>query len=110
MRLTPLWSDGWRVHACASARGAGSGDGLVAHSLRPERLTPLETPSGDTMIDYRPESRSEGAEGRRAGIGDAGGILLLMLTTLLGLLWAIVLVTHFHAPLSSVGQSLWLTR
>ena len=22
----------------------------------------------------------------------------------------IVLVTHFHAPVSSVGQSLWLTR
>lgn len=41
---------------------------------------------------------------------ESGEIILLTLTMILGLLWAIVLVTHFHGPLSSFGQSLWLMR
>ncbi|MGU3359343.1 hypothetical protein ACLBWX_03310 [Methylobacterium sp. M6A4_1b] len=41
---------------------------------------------------------------------DSGEVILVALTTLLGMLWAIVLVTHFNGTLSGVGQSLWLTR
>lgn len=41
---------------------------------------------------------------------ESGEVILLTLATILGLLWAIVLVTHFHGPLSSFGQSLWLMR
>lgn len=62
------------------------------------------------MIDHRPKARSEVANTRRGGVRDAGGVILMMLTTILALLWAIVLVTHFHGTLSGVGQSLWLTR
>ena len=62
------------------------------------------------MIERRSKTPSEIADIRRGGIREAGGVVLLTLTTLLGLLWAIVLVTHFHGTLSGVGQSLWLTR
>ncbi|NEU13750.1 hypothetical protein G3T14_16655 [Methylobacterium sp. BTF04] len=51
---------------------------------------------------------SEIAPRRRAK--DFGEVILLGLTTLLGVLWSIVLVTHFHGPLSGFGQSLWLMR
>ena len=40
----------------------------------------------------------------------SGEVILLSLATVLCTLWAIVLVTHFHGPLSSFGQSLWLMR
>lgn len=62
------------------------------------------------MIDRRREARSEVADIRRGGVREAGGVILLTLSTILALLWAIVLVTHFHGTLSGVGQSLWLTR
>ncbi|GJD75712.1 hypothetical protein [Methylobacterium goesingense] len=41
---------------------------------------------------------------------ESGEVIVLSLATVLGTLWAIVLVTHFHDPLSSFGQSLWLMR
>ncbi|MCJ2082192.1 hypothetical protein [Methylobacterium sp. J-090] len=50
------------------------------------------------------------ATGARRGAHEFGEVILLGLTSVLGLLWAIVLVTHFHAPLSGFGQSLWLMR
>jgi hypothetical protein len=46
----------------------------------------------------------------RKRLSDSGEVILLTLVNVLGVLWAIVLVTHFHGVLSSVGQSLWLTR
>lgn len=53
-------------------------------------------------------ARSQAAQ--RRSIQDFGEVILLGLVTLLGLLWSIVLVTHFHRTLSGFGQSLWLMR
>ncbi len=50
------------------------------------------------------------ATGTRRGAHEFGEAILVGLTSVLALLWAIVLVTHFHAPLSGFGQSLWLMR
>jgi hypothetical protein len=58
----------------------------------------------------RSELRSEAAASPIRRVRDSGEVILLTLVSVLGLLWAIVLVTHFHGPLSSFGQSLWLTR
>ncbi|MCJ2035314.1 hypothetical protein [Methylobacterium sp. J-068] len=62
------------------------------------------------MTDRRSEARRDAAIGKPRDLRGSGEVILLTLATLLGLLWAIVLVTHFHGHLSQVGQSLWLTR
>jgi hypothetical protein len=60
----------------------------------------------------RPPSETQPPKAARRflRLRDSGEVILVALTTLLGMLWAIVLVTHFHEPLSGIGQSLWLTR
>ncbi|GJD30086.1 hypothetical protein PMNALOAF_1330 [Methylobacterium adhaesivum] len=50
------------------------------------------------------------ARNARNRLHERAEIILLGLTSVLGLLWAIVLVTRFHVPLSGFGQSLWLMR
>jgi hypothetical protein len=62
------------------------------------------------MARQRIETQSPRAAQRFLRLRDSGEVILVALTTILGMLWAIVLVTHFHEGLSGVGQSLWLTR
>ncbi|KQP31721.1 hypothetical protein ASF49_09780 [Methylobacterium sp. Leaf104] len=62
------------------------------------------------MAEPRSETRSPAPAGRFPRLRDSGEVILVALSTLLGMLWAIVLVTHFNGTLSSVGQWLWLTR
>ncbi|KQU35228.1 hypothetical protein ASG63_00910 [Methylobacterium sp. Leaf94] len=62
------------------------------------------------MAQQRTETPSPKGAHRFLRLRESGEVILVALTTILGLLWAIVLVTHFHEPLSGIGQSLWLTR
>ena len=62
------------------------------------------------MARTRHDAKAPTTNGVRRGAHEYGEVILLSLTSVLGLLWAIVLVTHFHAPLSGFGQSLWLMR
>ncbi|SFG48143.1 hypothetical protein [Methylobacterium gossipiicola] len=62
------------------------------------------------MARNRHDAKSLVATDAQRGLNERAELILVGLTSLLGLLWAIVLVTRFHAPLSGVGQSLWLLR
>jgi hypothetical protein len=62
------------------------------------------------MARQRGETQSPRAAHRFLRLRDSGEVILVALSTILGMLWAIVLVTHFHASLSGIGQSFWLTR
>jgi hypothetical protein len=62
------------------------------------------------MARNRHDAKALTANGVRRGLHEHAELILLSLTSVLGLLWAIVLVTRFHAPLSGFGQSLWLMR
>ncbi|KQP94344.1 MULTISPECIES: hypothetical protein [unclassified Methylobacterium] len=55
-------------------------------------------------------SMSSSVARRFLRLHESGEVILLGLTTLLGTLWAIVLVTHFHEPMSRFGQALWVMR
>jgi len=60
------------------------------------------------MARTQHDAKALTTNGARRGAHEYGEVILLSLTSVLALLWAIVLVTHFHAPLSGFGQSLWL--
>jgi len=62
------------------------------------------------MARNRHDAKTLTANGVRRGLHERAELLLLGLTSTLGLLWAIVLVTRFDESLSGFGQSFWLMR